>query len=303
MDSTSGQMNRVAWRLTLAIALLLSFARVHAAQFEIGDILYRDGLAGWENVNPWGTHIGHAGIFIGYSAGDQGAMVVESVPDNENPPGVRKSRWVDFVAGNPYYGNRTTTPGPDSEQRRRISLFAVNRIGLPYDGNHLDQKGPGEFDCVGLTEFVYEAAGLNPTPNSFETGLGWPLTPLEQYEHTTPTVASNPQARVWDISAGRYLSDGEATIESNDLVVRVSDGDRGSGLRLLKILRTDPVAGQEVFRDETAYSYLGSEFADSTGLRWKEYAVPDNLADGIYFAVSLDQAGNEISVRSASFSV
>jgi hypothetical protein len=40
-----------------------------------------------------------------------------------------------------------------------------------------------EADCVGFTEHCYEYAGGNPTPDEFETGAGWPLTPREQRDH------------------------------------------------------------------------------------------------------------------------
>ena len=97
---------------------------VYSAQFEIGDILFRDGKAGWENINPWGIHVGHAGIFVGHLYGDESSMVIEAVPDFEDPLGVRKVRWVDFVASEPYYGNRTTSTEPSAANRKQICIYS-----------------------------------------------------------------------------------------------------------------------------------------------------------------------------------
>jgi len=63
---------------------------------------------------------------------------------------------------------------------------AFAKLGHRYNNLHDTQKGPLEFDCVGLTEYAYESAGLNPTPDELETGWGWPLTPAKQFLHTVP---------------------------------------------------------------------------------------------------------------------
>jgi hypothetical protein len=61
-------------------------------------------------------------------------------------------------------------------------------MGHHYSDTHFSQKGPADFDCVGYTEAAYEAAGLNPTPDEYETGWGWPLTPSEQFDFTVSNV-------------------------------------------------------------------------------------------------------------------
>lgn len=60
------------------------------------------------------------------------------------------------------------------------------QLGKGYDMAHNVQKGPGKFDCVGLAEAAYEAAGLNSTLDEFEAGWSGPLTLTEQYEHAVP---------------------------------------------------------------------------------------------------------------------
>ena len=117
------------------------------------------------------------------------------------PGGVRNIRsWKDFLLHftYPYYGNRTTRVRPTAAQREKIVQLGLKmgKMGLKYDVTHLSQKGPLIFDCVGYTEYLYEQAGLNPTPDSFEYGWGWPLTPYEQFSATTPAPAARiPYAR------------------------------------------------------------------------------------------------------------
>lgn len=69
----------------------------------------------------------------------------------------------------------------------------MGKKGLTYSDTHGSQKGPLKFDCVGYTEYLYEAAGLNPTDNSYETGWGWPLTPWEQFIATKPNTPAKSE--------------------------------------------------------------------------------------------------------------
>jgi len=165
-----------------------------------GDIIFAGGLTG--DITSWvspDTPVGHAGIFAGAEIKD-GRMYIticDCVPNFFDPGGVRNIRtWKNFTHQfkYPYYGNRTTSPAPTPAQRKKIVELALEmgKKGLKYDISHISQKGPVEFDCVGYTEYLYEAAGLNPTDNSYETGWGWPLTPWEQYSGTVPDTAQAP---------------------------------------------------------------------------------------------------------------
>ena len=164
---------------------------------EKGDIIYTGGLAGtisgW--INP-GLPIGHAGIFAGTEVrgGRIYVIIADCVPDSFKPGGVRNIKsWKSFTSDfkHPYYGNRTTRPGPTAAQRARIvrQALMMGKMGLHYDNAHTSQKGPLVFDCVGYTEYLYERAGLNPTDNSQETGWGWPLTPWKQFDATFPNTS------------------------------------------------------------------------------------------------------------------
>jgi len=168
-----------------------------AAGIESGDIIYTGGRLG--TIGSWlstDLPIGHAGIFAGTEVknGRVFVLIADCVPNNFIPPGVRNiNSWKNFTHHfkYPYYGNRTSRIRPSREQRQAIVKLAreMGTKGLRYSDSHFSQKGPEEFDCVGYTEYLYEKAGLNPTDNSYETGLGWPLTPWEQFEATDVNAA------------------------------------------------------------------------------------------------------------------
>ncbi len=154
-----------------------------------GDIIYSGGLTG--EINEWVSPdlpVGHSGILVGTEAGNGRIYVLigDCVPGFFTPPDVRNIKaWKNFTHQfkYPYYGNKTTSPAPTAEQRAKIVALSLElgTKGYKYDYTHISQKGPVKFDCVGYSEYIYESAGLNPTDNSYESGLGWPLTPWEQY--------------------------------------------------------------------------------------------------------------------------
>ena len=180
-------------RLNIAAALAKLYARAGSggrraaaiqdlaaavAHMEPGDILFRKGYFGMLNPVIGAQTVGHVGVYAGMENGEP--MVIEGwVP-------VRKVPLEKFLSGWPFYGNYTTSPKPGAAQRGLVLKFSEAQIGKVYDYVHTAQKGPLSFECVGLAEAAYEYAGLNPTPDDFETGWGWPLTPTEQYEHTVP---------------------------------------------------------------------------------------------------------------------
>ncbi|MDA8131233.1 MAG: hypothetical protein M0011_06980 [Elusimicrobia bacterium] len=161
---------------------------------EKGDLIYTGGIfgipQGWIGDMP----VGHAGIYAGTEVKDGKIVVViyDCVPDNFKPyGGVRKIySFYNFTHHTIYafYGNRVPKVRPTAEQRDKIVAAAAAVVGHHYSDTHFTQKGPVDFDCVGYTEYAYEKAGLNPTPNDQETGWGWPLTPAEQYAATVANV-------------------------------------------------------------------------------------------------------------------
>ena len=166
---------------------------------EKGDLIYTGGIfgipQGWINETP----VGHAGLYAGAEIKDGKLVVViyDCVPDNFKPyGGVRKIfSFYNFTHHNTYafYGNRVSKLRPTPAQRDMIIAAAAAKVGHHYSDTHFSQKGPEDFDCVGYTEYAYEAAGLNPTPNDQETGWGWPLTPAEQFAATVSNTRSAPK--------------------------------------------------------------------------------------------------------------
>ena len=163
---------------------------------EPGDIIYTGGIVG--TIAGWFSDdlpIGHAAIFAGLEVKDGAlqVLVAECVPNYDVPGGIRNVyTWSKFTTHYkfPFYGNRTTRVPPTKEQRAKIveTALRMGTLGLSYSDSHRHQKGPDLFDCVGYAEYLYELAGLNPTPDKYEHGLGWPLTPYEQFAATVTPV-------------------------------------------------------------------------------------------------------------------
>ena len=163
---------------------------------ETGDLLYTGGIIG--DIGSWfnpDLPIGHTSIFLGTEVIDGRiyVQITDCVPDWFVPPGARNiNLWKYFTHQFkfPFYGSRTSKVPPTREQREKIVKLGreMGAKGYTYNNSHFAPKGPKEFDCVGYTEYIYEQAGVNPTPDDFETGLGWPLTPWEQFEATVSHV-------------------------------------------------------------------------------------------------------------------
>lgn len=164
---------------------------------EKGDLIFTGGIVG--TISGWVSPdmpVGHSGIFAGTEIKDGRLRVVlaDCVPNYFKPGGVRDIyAWHKFTRNYefPFYGNRTSKVRPTAAQREFIvkKAMVMGGLGLKYK---LFQKGPTEYDCVNYTEFLYESAGLNPTPDSYESGAGWPFTPWEQFEATRPGLAPLP---------------------------------------------------------------------------------------------------------------
>jgi hypothetical protein len=201
---------------------VINLARSERTGIEKADLIYTGGITG--SISGWVSPdlpIGHAGVFVGTEVknGKIRVVIADCVPDNFKPGGVRNIySWSDFTHHfmYPYYGNRTTAVKPTPAQRERIASLGLEmgKKGLHYSDTHLSQKGPLDFDCVGYTEFLYEAAGLNPTENSYETGWGWPLTPWEQFIAVKPAAAS----------AGVIIVPSQTIVTPNQAIISMSFG-------------------------------------------------------------------------------
>lgn len=189
---------------------------------EKADMIFTGGITG--TISGWVSPdlpIGHAGLFVGTETknGKINVLIADCVPDNFKPAGgVRNiDSWNNFTHHfmYPYYGNRTTPVKPTAAQRQRIVklALAMGKKGLTYSDTHGSQKGPLKFDCVGYTEFLYEAVGLNPTENSYETGWGWPLTPWEQFIATKPNAPA--KSEIIQPNNGNIIVPDQAIITGN----------------------------------------------------------------------------------------
>lgn len=171
---------------------------------EKGDLIYTGGVFGIPQGWIGDLQIGHVGIYGGTEVKNGRIVVViyDCVPDNFKPyGGVRRIYSFKYFTHEnmyPFFGNRVSKVKPTPAQRGLIIKAAIAKLGHHYSDLHIYQKGPEIFDCVGYGEYAYEAAGLNPTPDDQETGLGWPLTPAEQFAatvsntHNVPEVPATP---------------------------------------------------------------------------------------------------------------
>lgn len=164
------------------------------------DLLYTGGIVG--TVSDWFSDmlpLGHAGIYGGTRVEDGKILPViyDCVPNHFTPGGVRTVGWYNYTHHMkfPVYAIKTSKAPPTDRQRAAIIRAALAPQGKEYSDSHLSQKGPDAFDCVGYTEYAYEAAGINVTPDDYETGWGWPLTPAEQYDFAVNV--GRPQPGVW----------------------------------------------------------------------------------------------------------
>ncbi len=144
----------------------------------------RYGLLVQRTSSSTALWVGHCGIFVGEET-------LVHCTTGSDPHAIYEVGFNEWRDGVECWGIR-------EDANHIIDLdLAVNRarhfasMRTEYDGTHNNQKGEEfkgwfcsapywEFDCVGFTERVYEDVGGNPTPNEFESGAGWPLTPREQ---------------------------------------------------------------------------------------------------------------------------
>ncbi|HBE88676.1 MAG TPA: hypothetical protein DDW67_06005 [Elusimicrobia bacterium] len=164
------------------------------------DLLYTGGQTG--TISDWFTDmlpIGHTGIYGGTKIEDGKILPViyDCVPNYFKPGGTRTVGWYHYTHhfNYPLYAVKTTRTPPTDRQREAIIRTALALQGKDYGLSHTEQKGPDTFDCVGFSEYAYEQAGLNVTPDEQETGWGWPLTPAEQYDAAVNVRA--PAPGVW----------------------------------------------------------------------------------------------------------
>jgi hypothetical protein len=147
----------------------------------------RVGLVAHRNSSAAAGWIGHVGVFVA-----EDTMI--HCTTGHDPHAVRRITFADWKAGLECWGIREDHLHP-------VNLAAVVNRALEiaswrteYDGAHNNQKGKWfkgwfcapkywEADCVGFAEHCYEHSGGNPTPNEYESGAGWPLTPREQRDH------------------------------------------------------------------------------------------------------------------------
>ena len=121
---------------------------------------------------------GHVGLYIGNE------RIIQAVT-----PTVEETASVNFIpqsyldAGCRYLGAKVPV-GFDTwteEQVDQLILLAREQVGKPYDIQFRHQKGPDEFTCVGLVEYLYEQVGYNITTDGYYAGGAGGLTYTQTY--------------------------------------------------------------------------------------------------------------------------
>jgi len=162
-----------------------------------GDLLYKFSFKGWRP--------GHVGIYVGEKVYNGTPYNVIEALSN----GVTHSLYnpiTEFGRGDVYMGAREPANVTlTTQQRTDIVAYAEDQVGKPYDWTQTTGvlfgmlagslvKGPNSFNCVGLTEAAYEAAGVNlVTWWQEEIGVG---LPAEQYNATKPAGGINPLPKI-----------------------------------------------------------------------------------------------------------
>lgn len=181
-----------------------------SAQLKVGEELFarfdrnrddpRFGCLVHRNSGFSALWIGHAGIYIGDND-------VVHCTTGHDPYAVHRlsiDAWM--TGGGDFWGYRRDDNLPDDRRQTVVDrALEICSWETKYDGAHNNQKGEWfekcvkrnqigyciryerdywESDCVGFVEHCFERAGGNPTPDDFESGFGWPLTPREQRDHT-----------------------------------------------------------------------------------------------------------------------
>ncbi len=179
----------------------------------VGDIVHRNsnitsafvGHAGvvysWHSQKPkWNAVIYH--IMPGYNAAGEAnrSDPFEDATQVRGKSLIHHSFMGKFPLHSHFWGAKQVQEGgfgvfeskTSRDMQKHLASFAdpklASFVGIEYDTLHLNQKGRKlkngrwEFDCVGFVEHVFESKGFNPTPDEYESGLGWPLTVREQRE-------------------------------------------------------------------------------------------------------------------------
>ena len=121
---------------------------------------------------------GHVGLYIGNE------RIIHAVT-----PAVEETASANFIPqrdldeGCRYLGAKVPV-GFDAwpeEQVDQLILLAREQVGKPYDIQFRHQKGPDEFTCVGLVEYLYEQVGYNITTDGYYSGGAGGLTYTQTY--------------------------------------------------------------------------------------------------------------------------
>lgn len=121
---------------------------------------------------------GHVGLYIGNE------RIIHAVT-----PAVEETASANFIPqrdldeGCRYLGAKVPV-GFDAwpeEQVDQLILLAREQVGKPYDIQFRHQKGPDEFTCVGLVEYLYEQVGYNITTDGYYAGGAGGLTYTQTY--------------------------------------------------------------------------------------------------------------------------
>lgn len=176
---------KIGLLLGAILGIILTSTLIYAEEEIInrGDIVYRTSCNGSFDVGRNPSKPGHVGIYIGKDENSVDLVIdavygvgVEVITLEQFKKGIHRmsnkptdSNYNEFsepISTAVYLGSMTTKVKPRPEQIEMIIRYCEDQVKdeKPYDTYHIQQKGPGRYDCVGLAEAAYEFAGLNIKP-------------------------------------------------------------------------------------------------------------------------------------------
>lgn len=125
---------------------------------------------------------GHVGLYIG-----NGRIIHAVTPTAEETASVNFIPQSDLDEGCRYLGAKVPLGFDDpaiwpAERVDQLILLAREQVGKPYDIQFNSQKGPDQFTCVGLVEYLYEQVGYDITPNGYYSGGAGGRTYTQTYD-------------------------------------------------------------------------------------------------------------------------
>jgi hypothetical protein len=285
----------------------------HALVFEKGDAIYRKGFIS----NPIVYIYGHAGIFYEWPITEADSHDSSQYATIEIlGPGttVSKNNISKFLSDGPEFWGVYKNANLTYLQRNKIVDTAKSQSGKKYHALWGYKKPGVSFRCDGLVEYCYEQVGIDLVP-----GDTWSpeiakfprrnlMSPLAQ--KNSPRLVERTSAEVETVELERVLQNGEEIEpDENDIYsvydrpitdivtieVNVSDGDYGSGIRMVDFWVGAPDDTPNIFESNNSGKRIAiDEHKEAVGGIYTVDWDVDDFDEGEYtlHILAYDQAGN-----------